>query len=107
MAGWQKEEELATTSLEFEYLFQKSRCEMLIGGDDISNDIITLAMWFSMLVYIGARFRFALIGRNLTAHSTASHRGIGGRIQIPELQPPLSFPALPLERPGPGCIKRP
>ena len=24
------------------YLHQKSRCEMLIGGDDISNDVITL-----------------------------------------------------------------
>ena len=65
---------------------------MLIGGDDISNDIITLATWFSMLVYISARFRFALIDGNLTDHSTGSHRGIGGRIQIPELQPLLSFP---------------
>ena len=26
---------------------------MLIGGDDISNDTITLGMCFSMLVYIG------------------------------------------------------
>ena len=37
----EKEEELATTSLEFEYRHRKSRCEMLIGGDDISNDVIT------------------------------------------------------------------
>ena len=37
-----------------------------------------------MFTYIRARFRFALIGGNLTAHSTGSHRGIGGRIQIPE-----------------------
>ena len=29
-------------SLEFEYLHRKSRCEMLIGGDDISNDVNTL-----------------------------------------------------------------
>ena len=35
----EKEEELVTTSLEFEYLHRKSRCEMLIGGDDISNDL--------------------------------------------------------------------
>ena len=35
---------------------------MLIGGDDISNDVITLGMCFSMFVYICARFRFALIG---------------------------------------------
>ena len=45
-AGWEKEGELATTSLEFEYLHRKSRCEMLTGGDDISNDVITLATCF-------------------------------------------------------------
>ena len=42
-AGREKEGEFATTSLEFEYLHRKSRCEELIGGDDISNDVITLA----------------------------------------------------------------
>ena len=35
--GREKEGELGTTSLEFEYLHRKSRCEMLIGGDDISH----------------------------------------------------------------------
>ena len=84
-AGREKEGELATTSLEFEYLHRKSRCEMLIGGDDISNDVITLGTGFSMFVYIRARFRFALIGGNLTAQSTGSHRGIGGGIQIPQM----------------------
>ena len=83
-AGREKEGELATTSLEFEYLHRKSRCEMLIGGDDISNDVITLGTWFSMFAYIRARFRFPLIGGNLTAQSTARHGGIGGGIQIPE-----------------------
>ena len=53
---------------------------LLIGGDDLSNDVITLGMCFSMFVYIRARFRFALIGENLTAQSTRSHRGIGGGI---------------------------
>ena len=57
---------------------------MLIGGDDISNDVMTFGMCFSMFVYICARFRFALLGGNLTAQSTGSHRGIGGGIQIPE-----------------------
>ena len=57
---------------------------MLIGGDDISNDVITLGTCFSMFVYIRVRFRFALIGGNLTAQSTGSHRGIGGGIQIQE-----------------------
>ena len=57
---------------------------MLIGGDHISNDVITLRTYFSMLVYIRARFLFALIGGNLTAQSSGSHREIGGGIEIPE-----------------------
>ena len=60
---------LNNSALEFEYLHRKSRCEMLIGGDDISNDLITLRTCFSMFVYIRARFRFALIGSNLTDFS--------------------------------------
>ena len=71
--GWEKEGELATTSLEFEWVHPKSQCGMLIGGDDISNDVITLGMCFSMFVYIRARFRFALIGGNLTAQLMGSH----------------------------------
>ena len=50
MVGREKEGELATTSLEFEYLRRKSRYEMLIGGDDISNDVITLARVFQCLL---------------------------------------------------------
>ena len=101
-AGREKERELATTSLYFEYLHRKRRCEMLIGGDDISNDVITLGTCFSMFVYIRARFRFSLIGGNLTAQSTGSHRGIGGGIQIPEtqLQALLPFATTPPECPG-------
>ena len=57
---------------------------MLIGGEDIGNEAITLGTCFSMFVYKRARFRFALIGGNLTAQSTASHRRIGGKIQVPE-----------------------
>ena len=83
-AAREKEGELATASLKFEYLHRKSRCEMLIGGDDISNDIITLGTCFSMLVHDLRPFRFPLTGRNLTAQSTGSHRGIGDGIQIPE-----------------------
>ena len=48
MAEREKEGELATTSLEF--LRRKSRYEMLIGGDDISNDVITLARVFQCLL---------------------------------------------------------
>ena len=57
---------------------------MLIGRGDIIKDVITLDTCFSMFVYIRVCFYFALISGNLTAQSTGSHRGIGGRIQIPE-----------------------
>ena len=57
-----------------EYLHRKSRCKMVIAGDDITNNIITLR----------ARFRFAMIEGNLTAQSMGSPRGIGGGIQILE-----------------------
>ena len=50
-AGRQKEGKLATTSLEFEYLHQKSQCEMLIGRGDISNDVITLGTCFSIFFF--------------------------------------------------------
>jgi len=58
---------------------------MLIGRDDISNDVIYLWHVFFNVVYIRALLCFMLIGGNLTAQSTGSHRGIGGGIQIPEM----------------------
>ena len=61
---------------------------MLIGGDDIRNGAITLGTCFYMffnVCYICTCFHFVLIGGNLTAQSTGSHRGIGRRIQIPEM----------------------
>ena len=78
-AGQEKEGELATTFLEFEYLHRKSRCKMLI-----SNDVTTLGTCFSTFVYIRIRFRSALTGESLTAESNGSHGGSGGGIQIPE-----------------------
>ena len=44
---------------------------MLIGGDYISNDVLTLGPCFSEFGYI--HVRYVLIGRNLTV-VTASHR---------------------------------
>ena len=58
---------------------------MLIDGDDISNEVITIGTCFSMFFYIRARFHFELIGGNLTAESTGRHREIEGGIQIPFL----------------------
>ena len=49
---------------------------MLVGGDDISNDVISIFHMVSMFVCIHTCFRFALIGGNLTAQSTWCHRGI-------------------------------
>ena len=43
-SGQEEEGELATMSLKFENLHRKSQCEMLIGGDDISNDVIALGL---------------------------------------------------------------
>ena len=58
---------------------------MLIGRDDISNNIIILAFTcFSLFVYIHTCFRFALIGGNLKTQLMGSHRGIAGGTQIPE-----------------------
>ena len=57
--GREKERELAITSLEFEYLHRKSRCEMLIGGNDFSNDVITLGarvLFFSRVVVSSPSF---------------------------------------------------
>ena len=84
LAGREKEGELATTSLEFEYLHWKSWCKMLIGRSDMSNDVSAFGTCFSIFVYILAHFDFALTSGNLTAQSMASHREIGGGIQIPE-----------------------
>ena len=65
--GWEKEGQHSTTFLEFEYLHRKSRCKMLIGGDDIGYDVIIPGTCFSMFVYIRVLFRFTLMGGNLTA----------------------------------------
>ena len=68
---------------EFSISASKKSMRMLIGGDDIVMTSLPLTRaftCFSMLFYIRARFRFALIGENLTAQSTGSHRGIGGAI---------------------------
>ena len=67
---------------------------MLIGREDISNDVITLGTCFSMFVYIRSHFCFALIGRNLTAQSMGSHRGIEGGFQIPKTKLQALLPLL-------------
>jgi len=96
-AGRVKEEELPTTSLEFEYLHRKRRCEILIGEDDISNDVITLGTCFSMFVNIRPFFRFLLI-ENLIAQSTRGATG-GWNSYSRDVVAILPFPALLSECP--------
>ena len=76
-AGREKEGELATASPE---------CEMLIGGNDISNDVITpWHVFFNVRSHshsfqLRADWRKSLV----KAQSTGSYRGIKGGIQISE-----------------------
>ena len=98
VAGQEKEGELATRSQEFEYLHRKSRCEMLIGGDDISNDVITVGTCFSMFVYIHVRFCFVLIGGNLTAQLMGSHREFEEEFKFQRRSFKLSFIFLPCHK---------
>ena len=80
-AGRKKEGELRTTSLEFEYLHRKSLCEMLIVGDDISNNVITL----NWLVFFNeSLFTFALISasRWLVEISQLSQWGATGDLGL-------------------------
>ena len=56
---------------------------------------MTLGMIFH--VSFNVCFRFAPIVENLTAQSTGNHRGIGGRVQIPDVvasSPTFSRPAM-------------
>ena len=69
--------ELATSSLEFEYLHRKSRCEMLIGRDDISYDVITLGTCFQRLF----KFAFVSASRWLTEIWQLNRRGATGELE--------------------------
>ena len=70
---------------------------MLIGRADISNDVIALDTCFSMFLYFQACFRFALIGGNLTAQSTGSHRGVEVEFKFQRHSCKLSFLFLPVD----------
>ena len=56
-AGREKEGEFATISLKFEDLHRKTRCEMQIGGDDISNDVINLEACFHVFFNVSLHSR--------------------------------------------------
>ena len=77
---------------------------MMIGGDDISNDVIILGTCLLMFVYIRVRCCFGLIGGNLTVQSKASHREIGGGIQFQRRSCKLSFLFPPRRQSAPGSL---
>ena len=58
------------------YLHRKSLFEMLIGGDDISNDVITLGTCFSMFVYILAHW-FLLFADSRKSDSSVDRKPQG------------------------------
>ena len=74
--GKRKESLQLRLSLKFEYLHRKSRCEMRIGGDNISNDHYPFCgTCFSMFFYICTLCRLALIGGNLTPQVNGEPQG--------------------------------
>ena len=100
-AGRKKERELATKSLEFEYLHQKGRCEILIGWDDISNDVITLGVCFH--VFSNACLHSPSFP--LRANWRKSDSSVDGEPQVnwrrnSSSTDVVASPAPPLQRPG-------
>ena len=61
----------------FENYFIIHLSYFIIKSNYVFLFFLTLGTCFSMFVYISARFRFELIGGNLTAKSTLSYGGIG------------------------------
>ena len=77
-----------STSLEIEYL---RRCEMLTGGDDISNDVITIGTCFSIFLY-----NFAVFSAShwLAEIWQLSRRGATGKLEVEfKFQALVPFPA--------------
>ena len=102
-AGREKEGELATTILGFEYLRRQSQCEMLISGDGISYDVFTLGACFQVFFNVCLHSRSFPLHADWRKSDSSVDRGIGGEIQIPKGDVVPSspfFPAPPPERPG-------
>ena len=81
-AGREKEGELATTILGFEYLHRQSRCKRLIGGDGISYDVFTLGPCFHVFCNVCLHSRSFPLHTDWRKSDSSVDRGIGGEIQI-------------------------
>ena len=87
VTGREKEGALATfTSLEFEWLHRKSRCEMLIGGDDINNYVIcpcrvrfTCFSMFTLALVSASRWLVEI--RQLSQRGTTGELGVKLKFQ--------------------------
>ena len=96
-AGREKEGETGTTSVEFEYLRRKSRCEMLISGDDISKTSLPLARVFQCMF----TFSFVSPSRWLAEIWQLSRRGATGELEVEfKFQRRSCKLSSPPERPG-------
>ena len=100
--GGKRKESLQLRLWNLKICIEKFEAKCWLAEMTLVMTSLPLGTCFSMFVYIRARFRFSLIGENLTTQSTWSNRGIGGGIQIPEtkLEALLPFPTTPPERSG-------
>ena len=77
----------------------------IIESNHVFLFFLTLGTCFSMFVYICARFRFVLIGGNLTAKSTLSYGGIGrGEFTFQRRSCNLSFLYPPCRQSAPESL---
>ena len=65
---------------------------------------LPLAHVFQCFFCVHSRFRFMLIGRNLTAQSRRSHRGIGGGMKFQRCSCKLSFLFPPYRQSAPESL---
>ena len=104
-AGREKERELVTTSLKFENLHRKIRGEMLIGGDDVSYDVITPWHVFFNVCLHSRSFPLLADWRKYDSSVDRESQGnwrwnLNSRDVVAKLQALFPFPAPPPERPG-------
>ena len=96
---------LVCLSTPFENYFIIHLSCFIIMSNYVFFFFLTLGTCFSMFVYICARFRFVLIGGNLTAKSTLSYGGIGrGEFTLQRRSCKLSFLYLPYRQSAPESL---
>ena len=96
---------LVCLSTPFENYFIIHLSYFIIMSNYVFFFFLTLGTCFSMFVYICARFRFVLIGGNLTAKSTLSYGGIGrGEFTLQRRSCKLSFLYPPYRQSAPESL---